>query len=266
MRGHDVGSRLSELPEQTLPAERLNMYTMLSRLDELQRNRRTDFGTLLRDIIAITVAAVPGAQYVGLTVFDECGAVQTLATNHRYPSMLNDVQREVGEGPCLSAARERRTVCVDDLVADRRWPRYRDAALQRTAVRSMMSFPLFEEEVASAAFSFYADSPAAFGGESVELGLLYAGHIGLAWNVIRSQQHFRAALASRDVIGQAKGILMERFDISAVAAFTMLRRLSQESNTKLVHIAERVIRLEHPDDAAGEAPSQLRNVSCGERP
>ncbi len=81
----------------------------------------------------------------------------------------------------------------------------------------------------------------------------------------RQRLYVRTALASRDVIGQAKGILMERFGISAAAAFAMLRRLSQESNTKLVHIAEKIIRLEQPDEAGCEPSRQWRKVSCGER-
>lgn len=223
------------------------MYAVLRKIDELQRSRELDLGTALRDIIAITVAAVPGAQYLGVTVFDECGSARTLAANHRDPALSDAAHREVGEGPCLSSAWERRTICIDDLAADRRWPRYRDAALQRTRIRSMISFPLFGDESAPAAFSCYAESPWAFTGESVELGQIYAAQTSLALNVMRGRQHFRAALASRDVIGQAKGILMERFDINAVAAFTMLRRLSQESNTKLVHVAEKLIQLERPD-------------------
>lgn len=266
MRGHDVGSRLSEVPEQSLSTEHQSIYAVLRLVDELQRSRGADFGTVLRDIIAITVAAVPGTQYLGVTVFDDCGTVRTLAASHRDPALSDAAQHDVGEGPCLAAAWERRTIRVDNLAADQRWPRHRDAALGRTGIRSMVSFPLFADETAPAAISFYADSPWAFNDESVELGLIYAAHTSLAWNAIRNNQHFRAALASRDVIGQAKGILMERFDISAIAAFTMLRRLSQESNTKLVHIAEKIIGLEHPDEGAGEPPSQLRNVSCGERP
>lgn len=266
MRGHDVGSRLMEQPGQSLSTERQRLYAVLKKVDELQRSHGADFGTVLREIVAITVAAVPGAEYLGVTVFDDDGAVRTLAANHRCPALLDAVHRDVDEGPCLSAAHERRAVRIDDLAADRRWPRYRDAALECTRVRSVISLPLFGEDAAPATLSCYAESPWAFNEESLELGQLYAAHTSLAWNMICSRQHFRAALASRDVIGQAKGILMERFGISPAAAFTMLRRLSQESNTKLVHIAEKIIRLEQPDEAGCEPSRQWRNVSCGERP
>jgi hypothetical protein len=131
--------------------------------------------------------------------------------------------------------------------ADRRWPRYREAALQHTRVRSLISLPLSGQEPAMAAFTCYAEYPRAFDEESIEVGLIYAAHASLAWNVMCSQQHFRAALASRDTIGQAKGILMERCHVDAGGAFAMLRRLSQDSNTKLVQVAEKLVRLKRPD-------------------
>ena len=90
-------------------------------------------------------------------------------------------------------------------------------------------------------FRGVGQSAGAFDDDSVELGLVYAAHTSVAWNSMRREQQFRSALASRDVIGQAKGMLMERFNIDAVAAFQLLRRLSQESNTRLVDIAERLV-------------------------
>lgn len=244
--GEGADSRLgddSRRPETALSPERQHMYTVLSEVDELQRRGETDFESALRDINAITVASVPGAQYLGVTVVDTSGTIQTLAATHRYPAVLDDVQRDVRQGPCLSAAWEQHTIRVDDLTTDGRWPRYRTAALERTPVRSIMSFRLFGNDKALAALNFYAESIQAFDDESVELGLVFAAHTTVVWNLIRRQQQFRSALANRDLIGQAKGILMERFDINAVAAFELLRRLSQESNTKIVEIAEKLIEL-----------------------
>jgi AmiR/NasT family two-component response regulator len=82
--------------------------------------------------------------------------------------------------------------------------------------------------------------------------LIFAAHTTLAWNAMRRQEQFQSALASRDVIGQATGMLMERFDIDAVAAFELLRRLSQESNTKFVTVAGRIVRAERPDQGTAK--------------
>ncbi|ORA25358.1 hypothetical protein BST12_03495 [Mycobacterium angelicum] len=82
--------------------------------------------------------------------------------------------------------------------------------------------------------------------------LAFATHAALAWNISRRDDQFRSALASRAIIGQAKGMLMERFGIDAVAAFYLLKRLSQESNTPVVDISHRLVNVERP---RREAPS-----------
>ena len=132
-------------------------------------------------------------------------------------------------------------VAIEDLSTETRWPRYRDAALPLTPIRSILSFRLFSDGKGLAALNLYAEGAHKFDEESVELGLIFAAHTSVAWNTMRRTEQFRSALASRDVIGQAKGILMERFAIDAFAAFDLLRRLSQESNVKLIDIAEKVV-------------------------
>lgn len=138
------------------------------------------------------------------------------------------------------------TIHIADLTTEDRWPRYRDAALERTPVRSLLCFRLFGEGKPLAALSFTARRPGAFTDESIEMGLIFASHLTVAWNTINREQHFQSALASRDIIGQAKGMLMERFDIDAVAAFDLLARLSQQTNSKLSVVAEQLVNLDHP--------------------
>lgn len=125
-------------------------------------------------------------------------------------------------------------------------------------MRSIVSFRLFDDGNAMGALNFQAEKAGTFTDESVEVGLVFAAHTSMAWNSMRREQQFQSALASRDIIGQAKGILMERFDIDAVAAFEILRHLSQQSNKKLAEIAERLIALEHPP----EKKSPGRPLSC----
>jgi hypothetical protein len=222
------------------------MYHVLELVDGLQRRAATDFESALRSINETTVDSVPGAQYAGITLVDSEGKVSTLASTHSYADWLDDIQRDVSEGPCLSAAWNQHVLRIDDLASDQRWPRYRQAALQRTPVRAVVSFQLFGDDKNIAALNLYAEPARAFDDEAVELGLVFAAHTTVAWNMMRRQEQFTSALASRDLIGQAKGILMERFGINAIAAFELLRRLSQESNTRLVDIAHRLVETEHP--------------------
>jgi hypothetical protein len=239
-------ARAADEVDHQLSDERQHMYQALEAVDALQRRADTDFESALREINDNTVASVPGVQYAGVTIVDVEGKVTTLAPTHAYPTRLDDVQRECREGPCLSAAWNHHLIHIDDLAAETRWPNYRHIALERTPVRSIASFQLSGDNRHIAALNLYAEPARAFDEESIELGMVFAAHTTVAWNTMRRQEQFRNALASRDVIGQAKGILMERFDINAVAAFELLRKLSQESNVKLAEVAERLVRVEHP--------------------
>nr|WP_235734032.1 GAF and ANTAR domain-containing protein [Mycolicibacterium austroafricanum] len=227
-----------------LSDERRHLYDVVELVDSMHRRAATDFEAVLRELNAVTVESVSGAQYASVTVVDD--TVQSLAATHPYLALLDEVQRDVGEGPCLSAGWDHQNIIIEDLSTETRWPRYREAALARTPVRSILSFRLHNEGSRSAALNLCAEAAYAFDEEAIELGLIFAAHTTVAWNVMRRHEQFRSALASRDVIGQAKGILMERFDINAMAAFDLLREISQESNTKLVDVAERLVNLEHP--------------------
>jgi AmiR/NasT family two-component response regulator len=93
--------------------------------------------------------------------------------------------------------------------------------------------------------NFYAEHSNAFDDEAAELGLILATHTAVGWNMVRRDEQFRSALASRDIIGQAKGMVMERFKIDAVQAFELLKRLSQNSNTPLAAVARQLVESAH---------------------
>lgn len=228
-------------PQPEWSDERRRIYQIVELVDAMQQRATVDFESLLREINATTVASVSGAQYASITVIESDHGIASLAATHPVPTLLDDIQRQLGEGPCLSAAWNQHVISIDDLHTETRWPRYRDAAMRRTPVRSVVSFRLFGDPKNLAALNLYAEPAHAFGEGSIQLGLVFAAHTSVAWNMMRRHEQFRSALASRDVIGQAKGILMERFDLNAVAAFDLLRKMSQESNTKLVDVAEKLV-------------------------
>jgi len=161
---------------------------------------------------------------------------------------LGDVGVRADRRRALGAERAQRidVELGDDLGADERWPLYREEALKQTPIRSILSFGMFGDGQTTAALNFYAEPTHAFDDGSVNLGMIFATHTAPVWNMARREQQFRTALVSRDIIGQAKGMLMERFDIDAAAAFGLLTRVSQESNTPVALIAERVIAGDHP--------------------
>ena len=110
----------------------------------------------------------------------------------------------------------------------------------------MLSFQLFTDQKKMGALNFYGEQPAVFDDDAVEMGLILATHAALAWKLLRREEQFRSALGSRDIIGQAKGMLMERFKIDAVQAFELLKRLSQNSNTPVATVARQLVESEHP--------------------
>jgi GAF domain-containing protein len=213
---------------------------MAALLVDLPQRGALDEDRALAEITDSATRAVPGAQFAGITMVSKSHGIQNVAATHRFVVELDEVQRRDQQGPCLTAAWENHTVRVDDLTTDERWPKYRAAALESTSIRSIVSFRVFAGEQDSGALNFFADRPYAFTEGALELGMIFATHAAIAWGMLRRDRQFRSALASRDVIGQAKGMLMERFDLDAVRAFDLLKRLSQDSNTPLHEIAERL--------------------------
>jgi len=208
---------------------------------DLHQRVSLDPEELLRELVEGATGAVPGAQYAAITVTKRRLPSETAAATHRYPVVLDEIQSRCQQGPCLSAATQQHSIRIDDLGADDRWPRYRDEALQRTPIRSILSFGVFRDGQTSAALNFYAEPTRAFDARSVDLGLIFATHTALVWTIVRRDQQFRRALFSRDVIGQAKGMVMERFGIDEAAAFVLLKRASQDSNTPVARLAQRVV-------------------------
>lgn len=202
-----------------------------------------DAGAVIGRLAHYAAAEVPGAQYAGIALATSLTTMETTATTHRYPALLDVIQQRHHEGPCLNAALRQRTVRIDDLATEERWPSYRREALEVTPIRSVLSFPLFNSCRTIGALNIYADDAHSFDGEAEEIGYVLAAHTAMAWDNARRENQFQNALATRDVIGQAKGILMARFDIGATDAFEMLKRLSQENNVKLVDVARRVAEL-----------------------
>jgi GAF domain-containing protein len=199
-----------------------------------------DTGAVLDGIAKYAADEIPGAQYASITA--TIGQqVETGAATGPYASIVDRIQEQLTEGPCLTAAIDRHTVFVDDIAVDRRWPAYRREVMASTPIRSIMSFRLVTHDRSMGALNVYSEQPHAFDDDARELGLIFATHAALVWDAARRDDQFRSALASRDIIGQAKGMLMERFDLDSVAAFELLRRLSQQTNTPLREVARRVV-------------------------
>ena len=136
---------------------------------------------------------------------------------------------------CAAAAGVR----VDDLSQVENWPAYGALAVS-LGVQSMLCAPMRVDERRLGSISLYSQARAAFDPLAERLASLLGLHAAVALSDARRRENLTAALHNRDVIGQAKGILMERYRITADAAFDLLSQASQRANRKLAVIAEQV--------------------------
>lgn len=215
----------------------------------LQRAHASEADTLT----AVTTAAltkVPGAEHAAISLVLNRTAVQARAATGSLPQRMEELQAELGEGPCLAAVFEQETVHIANMASESRWPAF-EAAAAAAGVGSMLCFRLFVGSDNLGALNLYASNPDSFDAESTSTGLVFASHAAVAIAGARQERTLTAALANRDIIGQAKGILMERFHLDAVAAFTLIAKLSQEQNIKLRDIAAAIVADVTHSDSAG---------------
>jgi GAF domain-containing protein len=153
---------------------------------------------------------------------------------------LDELQMRYLEGPCVRAALAEIVVRTDDFRKETKWPNYSPKVVE-LGVLSGLSFKLYTSSQTAGALNLFSLRENAFDAEAESVGAVLAAHAAAAILASRQSEQLESALSTRDRIGQAKGIIMERYDVDDVAAFAMLRTLSQDSNTKLVDVAARVI-------------------------
>jgi GAF domain-containing protein len=182
-----------------------------------------------------------GCQYAGVSYASLRGkGVETGAASDEVVRLGDAAQYEVAEGPCLQAMGDGTSYLVHDTVADPRWPRWSEQ-VESLGLRSVIGVRLFDDGETLGALNLYSSTPEAFTAADVEIAEVYAVHAAAALGRARQELHLRRAIESRHLVGLAQGILMERFGIDEDKAFAVLRRYSQEHNTKLRAVAERLI-------------------------
>lgn len=203
-----------------------------------------DLDLALVQIVTAAVETVPGADAGGISFIDK-GPLESRAPFNDTVLRLDELQAELGEGPCISALTDPPlggVVVIDDLRgahADR-WPSFA-ARAEVYGYRSMCSTQLSSDSGPRAALNLYAMGPDAFGARSQTIAGLFGVQAALLLHGALHAAHLQTALGRRDEIGQAKGILMERYGLDATQAFRMLVSASQNMNVKLVTVARELI-------------------------
>ncbi|MFY9919062.1 MAG: GAF and ANTAR domain-containing protein [Mycobacterium sp.] len=195
---------------------------------------------VLSDVTAASKELIPGAKTAGVLLIGKGGKWDSIGGTDDLPHLLDELQMRFNEGPCVEAALDEVIVRTDDFRSENRWPKY-SAAVVEIGVLSGVSFKLYTANRTAGALNLFAFKPNAFDGEAETIGTVLAAHAAAAILASREGEELQSAVTTRDRIGQAKGIIMERYNVDDVRAFEMLRRLSQDSNTRLVDIAQRVI-------------------------
>jgi transcriptional regulator with GAF, ATPase, and Fis domain len=151
------------------------------------------------------------------------------------------IQGELCEGPCYDATRQPHEVyrIADMTTTVERWPQYAPRARQ-LGIGSMMGFLLYTEDDNLGALDIYSSRPNAFTEASEHTGWLLASHAAVALASARAHAQLRTALETRHDIGEAMGIIMERYKLNEETAFAVLTKSSQDHNIKLREVAKRV--------------------------
>lgn len=209
-------------------------------------------GTLQR-IVNLAVATIDGCDAAGVFIVENV-LVTTAASTDPLVLVLDRLQIDTDEGPCLDAIAGEGTVYADDLADSQRWSRFGPAAVD-AGIRSVLAFRLSARR--ASALNLYATMPAAFGATDRAKGLIFATLAGIALNTAEQRaddekrnDNLHQALQTRELIGQAQGILMERERITGDQAFDILRRASQHLNIKIREVARTLVETgetpEHP--------------------
>ncbi|MDQ3897448.1 MAG: GAF and ANTAR domain-containing protein [Actinomycetota bacterium] len=198
-----------------------------------------DVQQTLQKIVDLAVETIEGCDCAGIT-FMRGREYSTPAASSDVPRDVDAIQYEVGEGPCLDAIREHDVFRTGDLSRERRWPRFSARAQRETGVASMVCFRLFVDGDTLGALNLYSKATDAFDDHAMSLGSVFAAHAAIALSTALHDEQMEEALQSRDVIGQAKGILMAREHVGPEEAFDMLRRASQRVNVKLREVARQI--------------------------
>ena len=213
------------------------------RLAEIARElvSEPDMQATLQRIVEAAADNLDGEVWASVSMVTQRRDVQTPATSDERATRADQLQYETSQGPCLDAIWEQDTFQIDDMTTEQRYPDWARRVAEETGIRSSLSLQLFTNADSLGALNLYAPWPEAFDAETRGEGLAFAAQAAVALRCAQTEQRLRAAMVSRNLIGQAQGILMERFKLTAEQAFTVLSRISQQSNVKLRDVAQRLV-------------------------
>lgn len=201
-----------------------------------------DCEATLQELAALSTVAV-GADMAGLTVRDERGRPTTVVYTERMVTELDQVQYDWDRGPCLDAARTHTVFEVEDMRVEDRWPEFAAACVEH-GIHSSLSMPVVAANDGIGALNFYSRHAGHFDEEKRAVAGLFAGQCSITalyWHHVNQSSGLAAAMAYRETIEQAKGVLIATTGCSPDDAFELLRQQSQSENRKVREIAQEIV-------------------------
>jgi GAF domain-containing protein len=223
----------------------VDLASALSQMAGLVLSRET-VDTALELVTSLAATTTPGTLGAAVTVVDEHGKRSKAASNAA-AERADALQYEFDEGPCLTAWRTQEVVRIDDTTTDGRWPRWNEAASQ-LGVRSVLSTPLLMREESIGAMKVYCERPHNYGPHDEHVMRLLAAQAAILLANSQSLQEARRlsrqlteALASRDAVAQATGVLMARGAASAQDAFATLAAAARRTGAPVLEVARALV-------------------------
>jgi GAF domain-containing protein len=198
-----------------------------------------DLDATLSQITSAAVEVLPEVDMCSITILRADGTLVTAAPTDPVLLRIDGHQYELQEGPCYAAATHEEQVVATDLAADERFPRYGEVAAAH-GVRSQIGVRLYDDRASHGALNLYSRKPGAFEGVA-SLSRLFAHQAAQAIGYAQEIGNLAQAVRTRTVIGQAVGIVMERYSLDDQRAFAFLQRLSSHRNVKLRTVAQEFV-------------------------
>jgi GAF domain-containing protein len=196
--------------------------------------------------VAVAVDLIEGCDLVGVSVVHQ-DRIDTPAANDETLRLIDEAQFEMRQGPCFDALQDFETVSSDDLGSDQRWPLWGPRMVEEARVRSCLCFRLFTTGSSLGALNLYSYDTHGFTSADVETGLALGAQVAIALEASQ-REDVLSDLSHRTVIGQAQGILMERYHLTADVAFLVLVRFSSSLGMKIHEVASQVVASGHVPD------------------
>jgi GAF domain-containing protein len=181
------------------------------------------------------------ADHAGITLIRARGRLETVAATDPLVEQADALQYELDQGPCRDSSWHRETLVVNELVADERWPRWATKVAQ-LGISSALAVELTTtEDERIGSINVYWTRHRIATADDIAFVNIFARHAALALSGAMNEANLNVALDTRKLIGQAQGIVMERYGLDEAKAFALLRRYSQDHNLKLRRVAEYLV-------------------------